>query len=247
MNIHTEARTAAAASIQRVFGREALGGEAAGEAGVSWLETNYDKGWKGAGKGSRNKGAQQCGPNWKGRRFSYFDTHPNADGTNTKYQIDFRAYDSEEDSWDDMCRTVYVNRGRVVVRAAAVDRDWFAMSKGLHSTGYYEGYGKTVAERINNHYRSLSRAIALADGAAKLPLVPIVRLPETVSRNTRGVNEAVKLLQRELQLAADGLFGNHTDRVLRLYQASHGLVDDGVCGPKTWEALFHDEYVPGAA
>lgn len=247
MSIHTEARAAAAVSIKTLFGREAIGGEAAGEAGISWLETNYSLGWKGNGKGSRNKGAQQCGPNWKGKRFSYFDTHPNPDGTSTKYQIDFRAYDSEEESWKDMCRTAFINRGREIVRSAAAERDWFGVSKGLHSTGYFEGFGKTVAERIANHHRSLSRSIALADGAERLPVFPITTIPETVSRGTRGPSEAVKLLQRELHLAADGFFGPHTETVLQLYQASHGLVPDRVCGPKTWEVLFNDEYVPEAA
>ena len=249
MTTHAQARAFAAQSIGVVFNREPLGGEADGEAGIGCLETSYSDGWKGSGVGSNNMGAIQCGSSWKGERFSYVDTHPNADGTSTRYQIDFRKYATPLDGWTDLCKVAYVNRGRASVRAAAIARDWYGMSKSLHDTGYYEGYGKTVADRIQNHYRALSRAIARANNE-KPPIVVIHEIPHTVRRGDgcRGTpDEAVRLLQMELRLAADGLFGPRTETALRLYQMAHGLVADGVCGPKTWEALFHDEYVPEAA
>jgi hypothetical protein len=246
---HLMARASARGSILDVFGREPLGGEAPGLAGVASIETSYGDGWRGAGVGSNNMGAIQCGGSWKGTRFSYVDTHPNADGTSTRYQIDFRKYSTAREGWRDLGLVVYVNRNRASVRAAAIVSDWRGMSQWLHTTGYYEGFGKTIADRITNHYRSLSRAIARADGAVALPVVPITSLPHTVRRGdgTRGTpGEAVRLLQRELQLAADGLFGRVTENTLRVWQAGHGLVPDGVCGPKTWEALFSDDYTPGA-
>lgn len=245
MTTHAEARTLAGEAVRAQFDRGPLGGEAQGLAGVSWLETNYGAGWKGAGKGSRNQGAIQCGAGWAGKRFSYVDTHPNADGTSTTYRVDFRAYATDAEAWRDLCRVVYVNRGRVVVRGAAIDRDWFGVSKGLHTTGYYEGFGKTVADRINNHYRSLTRAIALGDGATRLPVLPISEMPPVLRFGATG--EAVKLLQRELRIAADGIFGRITGDALASYQITHGLDADRVCGPKTWDVLLHDDYVPEAA
>ena len=249
MTTHAEARELGRQAVAVVFNRDPVGGEVAGVAGVAFLETGYGDGWKGAGKGSNNQGAIQCGAGWTGDRFSYTDTHPNSDGTNTKYQVDFRKYATPILGWVDLVKVVYVNRKRSSVRAAAIDHDWYQMSRCLHDTGYYEGYGRTVAERIQNHYRALSRAIAKADGAAA-PIIPVLSLPKTVRKGNgcRGTpDEAVKLLQMELRLAADGIFGPATETALKLYQMAHGLVADGICGPKTWEVLFHDEYTPQAA
>lgn len=37
---------------------------------------------------------------------------------------------------------------------------------------------------------------------------------------------------------ADGDFGSNTDKALRAFQKSNGLVVDGCCGPKTWAKLL---------
>ena len=37
---------------------------------------------------------------------------------------------------------------------------------------------------------------------------------------------------------ADGDFGPNTDKALRAFQKSNGLVVDGCCGPKTWAKLL---------
>lgn len=244
MTSHAQARGYATQALRRRFGREPFAGEVKALAGVACLETSYGDGWKGAGKGSYNMGAIQCGSGWKGLRFSYIDTHPNKDGTSTKYQVDFRKYGTVDAGWSDLVNVVYVNRGRQSVREAATLGDFYRVSQTLHQTGYYEGFGKTVADRISNHYRALSKAIAAADGAIA-PVVPLQTLPDTVRRGSRG--EAVKLLQRELQIAADGEFGPFTESCLMGYQMAHNLTIDGVCGPKTWTALFADEYRPEAA
>lgn len=40
------------------------------------------------------------------------------------------------------------------------------------------------------------------------------------------------------EVVADGKFGDETDRVVRSFQRRKGLLDDGVVGRKTWNALF---------
>ena len=51
-------------------------------------------------------------------------------------------------------------------------------------------------------------------------------------------DKAVKALQCLLNLTVDGIFGSKTKAGVLAYQASAGLVADGVCGPKTWTALL---------
>lgn len=246
MTTHAQARSYARESLASEFHEEPTQGEVSAEAGVASLETSYGDGWKGPGKGSNNQGAIQCGSGWKGDRFSYIDTHPNPDGTSTPYRIDFRKYPTPNDGWRDLCRVVYINRGRSIVRASARVNDWLGVSRGLHSTGYYEGFGKTVEDRIRNHYRALSRAIAKADGDVP-PIIVTPTIMPTVERGdgmSGAPNEAVRLLQYELQLAADGRFGPATEAAVKAYQDAHGIIATGICNAQTWDALFHDDYIP---
>ena len=55
----------------------------------------------------------------------------------------------------------------------------------------------------------------------------------------RGKRSAVVLLQRELGIAADGIFGPGTEAAVKSFQSSHGLTADGIVGPATWSALGH--------
>lgn len=62
------------------------------------------------------------------------------------------------------------------------------------------------------------------------------RMVATVRYNDR--NEYVRLLQEEIGVEADGIFGARTEDAVRMFQAAHGLMADGVVGPKTWDVLL---------
>jgi hypothetical protein len=163
MTTHTQARQLARSALVETFGGDPTYGEIAALAAIACLETNYGQGWKGTGVGSHNMGAIQCGPSWTGQRFGSIDTHPNADGTSTPYRIEFRKYATELDGWLDLVRVVYINRGRKIVRQAACNESWCDVSAALYQTGYFEGYGKTVGDRIHNHLLALEGALARAN------------------------------------------------------------------------------------
>jgi peptidoglycan hydrolase-like protein with peptidoglycan-binding domain len=220
-------------------------GEIAALFACSLHESGFGYYWKGGGVGSYNQGAIQCGP-WTGDRFVYTDTHPNPDGSSSTYSACFRRYATEQKGWDDLARVMYAGR-RDCVREAAINEDWQGVSAGMYSTGYYEGFGKTAADRIANHARAMAKGINRA--LVVLGTTPIVVPPpgavvlERVLK--RGcVGSDVKQAQMELQLAADGIFGPIMDAATKAYQLARGLTPDGIIGDKTWNALMTDDYHP---
>lgn len=58
---------------------------------------------------------------------------------------------------------------------------------------------------------------------------------ETIRLGSKG--EAVKVLQKKLNLTADGIFGPLTDKAVREFQTKNKLDVDGIVGPMTWKAL----------
>jgi len=56
-----------------------------------------------------------------------------------------------------------------------------------------------------------------------------------VKRGDRGA--AVRRIQEQLGISADGFFGEQTERAVKLFQRSHSLVADGIVGPLTRGAL----------
>ena len=56
-----------------------------------------------------------------------------------------------------------------------------------------------------------------------------------VKRGDRG--SAVRSIQQQLGISADGVFGPMTERAVKRFQRRHGLVPDGIVGPLTRGAL----------
>ncbi len=53
----------------------------------------------------------------------------------------------------------------------------------------------------------------------------------------------VRILQAQLGVNADGIFGKNTEAALLQYQADNGLSADGIAGPDTFTAMGLDELV----
>jgi peptidoglycan hydrolase-like protein with peptidoglycan-binding domain len=90
-----------------------------------------------------------------------------------------------------------------------------------------------------------STAAAILGGTAPAPtLIPAVEPTAgagagagrpTLRRPANG--ELVKQLQAKVGVVVDGNFGAKTEAALRAFQLAHGLVPDGIAGPRTWVAL----------
>lgn len=122
---------------------------------VSLIESSYGQGWKPPGNGSNNTGAVQC-PDCGENCFEYTDTHPNADGTSTKYRVCFKKYTSLIDGVAD--QMLYQFRFPETFDAC-IQGNLYGVSFGMHKSGYYEGFGKTKEERIMGHYGAMKRAV----------------------------------------------------------------------------------------
>ena len=119
---------------------------------------------------------------------------------------------------------------------------WSNGSKKSH-IGFYIGNGMMVHCSGEVKLEPLSKKctdyalIKGLDGDTPVPTFP------TLKRGSKG--EYVTLLQTKLiqqgysvgSTGADGAYGAKTEAAVKQYQRDHGLKDDGICGPKTWEVL----------
>jgi hypothetical protein len=92
---------------------------------------------------------------------------------------------------------------------------------------------------------AVRRAVARhLSGSAPPPLIPAVDSDDRPTLR-RGSANNPKYLVQELQRGlgmkgdkVDGVFGPMTEAAVRRFQRAHGLVPDGIVGPKTWKKLL---------
>jgi putative peptidoglycan binding protein len=251
---HTEARQCVIEGFGQLYGREPTITEAQAAQGVGLLESHYGQGWKGAGAGSKNWGAvQKKRPPCDETSFLYTDTHPNADGTSTAYSVCFWRYATDAEGAAGLMRVMYgtVERPKKALERARAG-DLYGVSAAMRAAGYYEGFGKTQADRIANHFRALSNCVRAICAELNEPFpsgkpttgqgfITLVQkaLPKsinpTIRRGSRGTT--VRDWQRAIGVVTDGVFGPLTEKETISWQTAHALEPDGIVGPKTWTAL----------
>ena len=72
-----------------------------------------------------------------------------------------------------------------------------------------------------------------ADGIAGPDTLMVMELYDLVLLKRGAHGDAVKKLQEQLAIGADGKFGPRTEKAVRDYQKKNGLVADGMAGPAT--------------
>jgi peptidoglycan hydrolase-like protein with peptidoglycan-binding domain len=79
---------------------------------------------------------------------------------------------------------------------------------------------------------------AIVAGTAPLPSV--IPAADSIGRPTlrRGaMRDVVKTIQTKVGVVASGSFDAGTEAAVRQFQRDHGLVPDGIVGPRTWATL----------
>jgi len=223
-------REITSAAFHQQFGREGNLNEVRLAQAICGLETGYASTWKGAGVGSNNMGAIQQG-SWHGKVFTYADTHPNADGTSTKYSIGFRWYDTPFAGVLDVIKVVYCAFPiRAKALEAAARGDVLAFSTALHTPPvYYEGFGATNQERVAHHHNAVLEQLRQQCAALgeELPEVePLPVLHPALLIGCKG--PAVEVWQRIVGAKVDGDFGGATQTATRAWQHTHKLPETGV-------------------
>lgn len=134
--------------------------------------------------------------------------------------------------------------------------------KTMSHTGIYLGDGTVVDCRghasgtVHNalssypwtHYAIAKGSYDAVDNTAVVTPPTVGEIPQTLPRTLRNgykgsdvVALQTMLLDLGYQLprfGADGTYGTETVNAVKAYQATAGLVVDGICGAKTWTALY---------
>ncbi|SEV92296.1 Peptidoglycan-binding (PGRP) domain of peptidoglycan hydrolases-containing protein [Cognatiyoonia koreensis] len=78
----------------------------------------------------------------------------------------------------------------------------------------------------------------VADGIAGPDTFTVIGLPELILLRQGSRGEAVKLLQMDLGIDADGKFGPGTKKAVQAFQEKNGLNADGIAGPNTLSKML---------
>lgn len=113
---------------------------------------------------------------------------------------------------------------------------------GINGIGLYDYTGGFVHvdTRARKYYWQQDKRNSKYYGVSTFRTIAVYLVKDqtvaTVRYNDR--NEFVKLLQSELGLNPDGIFGAKTEEAVREFQETHGLAVDGVVGINTWSVIL---------
>ena len=174
----------------------------------------------------------KCGSPWKGKSVNLSTKEEYVPGQLSTIRDNFRVYDSMENGvkgyFDFISTKRYAN-----LKEAKTPKEYLELIKK-------DGYA-TSNSYVNTNMNCINRYDLERFDWNKLPEQNPYKLSKRIlTKGDKG--ESVKWLQWELNqsgagLKIDGIFGNQTKLSVLLFQGDHGLVADGIVGPKTIAAL----------
>jgi peptidoglycan hydrolase-like protein with peptidoglycan-binding domain len=82
---------------------------------------------------------------------------------------------------------------------------------------------------------------AIMAGTAPLPsIIPALDAQNRPTLRRGDTGTLVKLVQTRIGTTASSVFDSDTEAAVRTFQTGHGLVADGIVGPRTWATLMTD-------
>lgn len=186
-------------------------------------------------KNYNNFFGMKCGRGWKGKSINLSTGEEYVTGTISIIQANFRVYDTLAEGivgyFDFINTKRYAN-----LKTAISPRHYLELIK---QDGYATSsrYVTTCMERIQG--LNLTQYDTF-NGVAKTEN-PYAEPTKNIRLNSKGND--VRWLQYELnrvggyKLIVDGIAGELTIACLKNFQKTHGLVDDGICGPLTRQKL----------
>jgi Putative peptidoglycan binding domain len=223
---------------------------------ISLHETGYGSGWKpGHGEGSHNWGAITRAASDPGPFFESRDSTPTR-----SYVGRFRVYATDEEGARDVVDVAL----KPDVREAANAGDMQGVAARMYGHGYYTGTSPTPAVNVARYRDKLLEAadsITRATGepnpfpkgspGASAPSEPSSLPVLQLGAQGVGVSLVAALLERiepgsGLMRPSDS-YTAHVAEVVRQFQGLSGLLQDGICGPKTWRALTDRLWEPRQA
>lgn len=174
----------------------------------------------------------KCGSSWKGKSVNLSTKEEYTPGQLTTIRDNFRAYDSMEEGvkgyFDFINTKRYAN-----LKGAKTPKEYLELIKK-------DGYA-TSSSYVNTNMNCITRYnLDRFDWNKALEKNPYNLSKRIIKFGDKG--ESVKWVQWQLNqhgasLTVDGIFGKQTKLSVLLFQGDHGLIADGIVGPKTIAAL----------
>ncbi|HKQ69538.1 MAG TPA: hypothetical protein VJT73_09370 [Polyangiaceae bacterium] len=174
---HARARAILLVAFRQVMKREPTTVEIQGIQAVALHETGYGK--LGRFPGSHNWGSVQIPGTWGATEcpaggLLWQDSHPRPDGTDVVQSVCFRSYPDDVAGATDLVRNLTKARPKTLAALGTGDADQIAAA--MYAEHYYEGHGKTAADRVAGYAKGIARRAAEIAPSLGEPLA-VLRLP----------------------------------------------------------------------